>query len=159
MLLNGLQDMESLDVTKKRLEWMGCDDRTSDLYRNGVKEFLDFAFVDLPTSSDVEEDENKVPCPYKRCNNSWHKTRKEIDDDLLLNGIVKGYVRWIYHGEYKPPTKWARNDSREDIDDIFGMIYEARELGNSTNLMDDGLNDCAKHNEEAKNFDNLMRDT
>ena len=91
---------------KKRVEWMMCGNRRSDIYIDEVREFLNFAFSNIPTSTD--EEEYKVPCPCKRCNNRHHKTRKEINEDLIINAIVSGYTRWIYHGEYEPPLnyKW-----------------------------------------------------
>ena len=60
----------------KRVERMTCGNRRSDTYIGGVRDFLDFAFSNIPTSTDGEE--YKVPCPCKRCNNSHHKTRKKL---------------------------------------------------------------------------------
>ncbi|WCJ29485.1 hypothetical protein M5689_011118 [Euphorbia peplus] len=132
--------MDDSVVCKKRLEWMTCDDRLDDLYVNGVKEFLDFAFSELATSSDLEEGDKKVPCPCNRCNNSRHKSRKEIYYDLILHGIVRGYVRWIYHGEYKQPHKRSRTDFGDgNADDIFRMIHEA--CGVSNDDADDRYDD------------------
>ena len=95
--------VDNSEQFKKRVEWMTCGNRRSDIYRDGVREFLDFAFSNIHTSTDGEE--YKVPCPYKWCNNSRHKTRKEINEDLFINGIVCGYTGWIYHGEYAPSLK------------------------------------------------------
>ncbi|CAO2841103.1 unnamed protein product [Amaranthus hypochondriacus] len=48
--------MENSDILKKRLEWMKCDDRTSDLFLNGVKEFLNFAFGELDDNDYKDEE-------------------------------------------------------------------------------------------------------
>uniref|UniRef100_A0A803MQZ2 Transposase-associated domain-containing protein n=1 Tax=Chenopodium quinoa TaxID=63459 RepID=A0A803MQZ2_CHEQI len=157
-------------LIRKRLEWMGCDDKTHTLYINGVTEFLDFAFTDQSSSIDDEEEETKVPCPCNRCNNSRHNTREEIYDDLLLNGMVKGYVRWIYHGEFKPQEKRRRIEIGDDKgqDEIFDMIYEAHGPMSSNDILDE-LNNQPKEGEPDDNehvkgtkgvesFENLMRD-
>ena len=39
-----------------------------------------------------------------------------MNQDLFINGIVAGYTRWIYHGEYEPPLKRARKNSGDDND-------------------------------------------
>ncbi|XP_048502755.2 uncharacterized protein LOC125498568 [Beta vulgaris subsp. vulgaris] len=162
--------MDDSDVQKKRLQWMEFENRFDDLYVNGVNEFHDYAFTNLALSSDIEEEDKKVPCPCNRCNNSRHKTREEIYNDLLLNGIVRSYVRWIYHGEYKPPFKRSRNDLGEgSSDDIFRMIHERFSPGVSNNDVDDDLDEeqqsteaslpkYTKGTKEARIFENLMRD-
>ncbi|XP_056688291.1 uncharacterized protein [Spinacia oleracea] len=153
--------MDISDPLKKRLEWMSCDDRTHTLYINGVKEFLDFAFTDLPTGSEIEEEETKVPCPCNRCNNSRHKTREDIFEDLLLNGIVKGYVRWIYHGEYKPPEKRCRVETGDKgRDEIFEMIFDAHEPMSSYDVLDEEVDNHPEHNDikGLGAFERLLRD-
>ena len=88
---------------------MTCSSRRSDIYMNGVREFLNFAFSNIHTSTNGEEYKLPYPCkwcnPCKWCSNSRHKIRKEINEDLFINGILSGYTRWIYHGEYEPPLK------------------------------------------------------
>lgn len=94
---------------------------------------------------------------------------------MILNGIVKGYVRWIYHGEYNPPEKQSRIE--KDQAEIFKMIFEAQGSGDVLdqdldNIPYDGLveeldnqpEDAPFVNEHAKNtkgveaFQNLMKD-
>ncbi|XP_021764702.1 uncharacterized protein LOC110729281 [Chenopodium quinoa] len=162
--------MDNLDV-QKRLEWMRCANRTDNLYINGVNSFLQFAFGDLETNSDLGEEEKKVPCPCNRCNNGPHKTKDEIYIDLIVNGIEQGYVRVIYHVEFKPPQKKSRNDLGDNAhDDIFRMIHDRFSLRVSNNDdIDDMLDEEQQPNEfdqprykkdtkEAKMFENLMRD-
>lgn len=161
--------MDTSDPIKKRLEWMTCDDRTHTLYITGVKDFLDFAFTNLPTCSENEEEANKVPCPCNRCNNSRHKTREEIFDDLILNGIVRGYVRWIYHGEYKPPKKRLRVETGDKSqDEIFEMIFDANEPMCSYDVLDEEVDNQTEHRKPYVDehdgrkgigaFESLMRD-
>ncbi|XP_057247474.1 uncharacterized protein LOC104885382 [Beta vulgaris subsp. vulgaris] len=149
---------------------MEFENRFADLYVKGVNEFLDYASNNLALSSDIGEEDKKVPSPCNWCNNSRHKTREEIYNDLLLNGIVRSYVRWIYHGEYKPLLKRSRNDLGEgSSDDIFRMIHERFSIGVSNNDVDDDLDEeqqsteaslpkYTKGTKEARIFENLMRD-
>ncbi|KAJ8444890.1 hypothetical protein Cgig2_015236 [Carnegiea gigantea] len=130
--------------------------RRSDIYINGVREFLDFAFSNIPTSTDGEE--YKVPCPYKQYNNSRHKTREEINEDLFINGIVCGCTRWIYHGEYAPSLKRPRKDSEEDnhLDSIFEMIHDACDEDEVHAYSRDDMNDLvveANNLNQPREFD------
>jgi len=62
-------------IVRKRLEWMQCPNTLSDLFQNGVNEFLEFAFSYTY--------ELEVPCPSRKCNNNEHKKSEEIKNDLL----------------------------------------------------------------------------
>jgi len=111
--------MDNSEIVKMRLEWMLCPDTLSPLHRKGVDEFLAFAFFDLT-------DEDQLPCPCRNCHFSEHKTRKDMESDLLGYGMVKSYVRWIYHGEYTTTHKRARNEIEiHGFDDMIGMIHDA----------------------------------
>ena len=71
---------------------MQLRDRRLPQYRNGVKEFLDFAYTHTSLN-------DKILCPCVRCNNCVHKTRDEVKADLLEYGIVPSYEEWLMHGE------------------------------------------------------------
>ncbi|XP_060183139.1 uncharacterized protein LOC132613104 [Lycium barbarum] len=117
---------ELLKVRNLKMDttWMRCEDRLSDTYVNGVDSFLEFAFKH-------SELEGAIPCPCKKCNNVFHWPRGEVRDHLIINGIVKGYTRWLYHGEFAPKEKNTNSEVRpekvrkERGDDIFEMIYDA----------------------------------
>lgn len=47
--------VDNSEHVKKRVEWMTYGNRRSAIYRDGVREFLDFAFSNIPTSTDGEE--------------------------------------------------------------------------------------------------------
>ena len=53
------QMVDNSEQFKKRVERMTCGNRWSDIYIDGVKEFLNFAFSNIPTSTNGEE--YKVP--------------------------------------------------------------------------------------------------
>ena len=51
-------------------------------YRQGIKDFLDFAF-EHTTMGD------KIYCPCKKCNNYFAKTRDDVEADLLTTGCTQ----------------------------------------------------------------------
>ncbi|XP_074290266.1 uncharacterized protein LOC141616998 [Silene latifolia] len=119
--------MDTMDILEKRVEWMQCNNRTDELYINGVKEFPDFAFFNASSNNNTndEDEEITVPCPCYTCNNKRHKKRDDIFEDLMVNGIVRGYIRWVYHGESKPSLKRPRTELGGNNDDIISMIRES----------------------------------
>ena len=72
--------------------WVKLRNRAHPEYRQGVKDFLDFAFEHTTMG-------NKIFCPCKRCNNYFAKTRDDVKGDLLTIGILPSYTRWFRHGE------------------------------------------------------------
>ncbi|KAI3927523.1 hypothetical protein MKW92_040244 [Papaver armeniacum] len=72
--------------------WMEKD-RVGDEYKEGFKQFLNFAFENVHPLVET------IRCPCKKCNNSKLKTRSEVHSNLLWKGIAPGYIDWIYHGE------------------------------------------------------------
>ncbi|XP_049388479.1 uncharacterized protein LOC125852840 [Solanum stenotomum] len=111
--------------------WMRCTDTSSDVYLKGVDNFLQFAFQ----NSEVE---GEIPCPCTQCNNVSNGSRDEVKEHLILFGIVKGYTRWLQHGEFAPKKKIINQDAegkeqgepsqkkrKERDDDMFEMIYDA----------------------------------
>ncbi|GAB2288177.1 hypothetical protein Dimus_022519, partial [Dionaea muscipula] len=131
--------MDFSDIIRKRLEWMQAHDRLSALYVNWVKEFLQLAFS--------RSDEEVIPRSRNKCNNCIHKNLEEIEVNSVLNGIVKGYVRWTYHGECpseqpyynrKEPIKVV-DDGPDDInacdthprldyaDKLFNLVKDAEQ--------------------------------
>ncbi|XP_073152998.1 uncharacterized protein [Henckelia pumila] len=61
-------------------------------YRVGVLHFLRYAFIDV----DLEV---KKPCPCCKCINSLNHDRETIYEHLMINGILRDYHVWIFHGE------------------------------------------------------------
>ncbi|CAL1371190.1 unnamed protein product [Linum trigynum] len=72
--------------------WMQVSNRLSREYIKGVDDFLDFA-------STNDNKKGVILCPCKKCNNVLHFTKEEVKAHLIMNGIVKSYTRWYYHGE------------------------------------------------------------
>ena len=90
-------------------------------FQLGVKEFLQFAYA-------RKEPHSKIPCPCMKCNNFCDYPREVVERHLLMHGIVKSYVRWIYHGE-DFENNFANDEGVEEnyeqgneVDDMHGMI-------------------------------------
>ncbi|XP_010275092.1 PREDICTED: uncharacterized protein LOC104610255 [Nelumbo nucifera] len=66
--------------------------RLSQAYRNGVMQFIDFAFTH---SSQAD----RILCPCIRCNNLFWVTRWDARDHLICEGFSTNYTFWKFHGE------------------------------------------------------------
>ncbi|GLT42189.1 hypothetical protein SLA2020_162040 [Shorea laevis] len=100
--------------------WMQIDDRMSREYLKGVEDFLQFAFA--------HTEEDVIPCPCTHCNNGdLELSKEEVRAHLIMWGIVKGYTRWLYHGEFTAKEKQMcdKMDLNVDSDDILDMIHDA----------------------------------
>ena len=61
-------------------------------YREGVKDFLDFAFQNASRDA-------KILCPCINCVNRYLQTYEEARVHLICDGFLSGYTHWICHGE------------------------------------------------------------
>ncbi|XP_077247471.1 uncharacterized protein LOC143887243 isoform X2 [Tasmannia lanceolata] len=66
--------------------------RNDPTYMEGVKEFIKFAFANTIRG-------NKILCPCNKCVHVKAVDRKEAEEHLLWNGMLKGYTKWYFHGE------------------------------------------------------------
>jgi hypothetical protein len=86
--------------------WMD-EPRHTQIYIQGVDNFLDFAF-----SKSVIGD--KILCPCRKCVNSSWKNRSDIREDLICDGFVKGYRTWMFHGETS--SSFVDNHDSDEVD-------------------------------------------
>ncbi|GMI77251.1 hypothetical protein HRI_001394400 [Hibiscus trionum] len=106
--------------------WMNFP-RVSVDYRNGVETFLDFAFANA-------SQEDMILCPCKKCGNiNWH-IREVVHEHLIVCGFVRGYIKWIFHGEITPRRASSTSNSTNPLnsdhrshreDDMEGMPRDA----------------------------------
>ena len=114
--------------------WMSKP-RRDPTYKDGVDQFLSFAFRDLPLDS-------KISCPCNNCENSVTQNREAVETHLKCDGILQGYTIWNHHGEeYDPPSfafahlpdnnenlptpgvlRTATVDGHGRLDDMQGML-------------------------------------
>ncbi|PIA27802.1 hypothetical protein AQUCO_07500017v1 [Aquilegia coerulea] len=92
-------------------------DRTLPVYRNGVKEFIEFARAN-------NDGLTTCPCPCKKCQNRRKAPFDEVDRHLLINGIDTSYQLWTVHGE-KPHTILTKESAEN--------VQENMEEGNNQN--------------------------
>ncbi|XP_045831587.1 uncharacterized protein LOC123922980 [Trifolium pratense] len=98
--------------------WMRAN-RLSTEYRHGVMEFLQFA----ESNAELERPPPEFPplflCPCINCANKEPKrTKKEIMNHLICDGICQNYTQWIWHGEVvATPSVSHRESGSVDIDD------------------------------------------
>ncbi|XP_060200861.1 uncharacterized protein LOC132629147 [Lycium barbarum] len=88
----------------------------SEEYSDGVQRFLDFAYSD----GDPQGEEIQCPCA-KCCNIPWCR-RGVVYNHLICYGFVKGYSRWINHGEWDFPMEV--DDEVNLYDDIDGLLND-----------------------------------
>ncbi|XP_049345424.1 uncharacterized protein LOC125809936 [Solanum verrucosum] len=119
--------------------------RYSKEYIDGVESFLDFAYF----YGDPQGEEIQCPCA-KCCNICWTR-KKVVYDHLIGYGFVKGYTRWINHGEWDIKLN-VDNDMDCSHEDINGLLNDQfRDVA-----QDEGVYDGA--NEDANKFYNLVEE-
>ncbi|GMJ12295.1 hypothetical protein HRI_004898700 [Hibiscus trionum] len=152
--------------------WMNLP-RISVDYRNGVETFLDFAFANA-------SQEDMILCPCKKCGNiNWH-VREVVHEHLIVFGFVRGYIKWIFHGEITPRRVSSTSNSIDPLnshhrshreDDMEGMLRDAFNMHDYHQSVredcDIGVNDSSEmrrsgcHEEpngEAVKFYNLLNE-
>ena len=98
--------------------WVKLRNRALLEYRQGIKDFLDFAF-EHTTMGD------KIYCPCKKCNNYFANTRDNVEANLLTIGILPSYTHWFRHGEERHFQTCDSLDSDDELDgDGFSEMVE-----------------------------------
>ncbi|KAH0652742.1 hypothetical protein KY289_030420 [Solanum tuberosum] len=119
--------------------------RYSKKYIDGIESFLDFAY----SYGDPQGEEIQCPCA-KCCNIRWTR-RNVVYDHLICYGFVKGYTRWINHGEWdiKLNVDDDMDYSRNDIDGLLNDQF--RDVAQAEGVYDGP-------NKDAKKFYNLVEE-
>ncbi|XP_057761025.1 uncharacterized protein LOC130981442 [Arachis stenosperma] len=120
--------------------------RHSQEFRDGVNRFLDYAYsVGNPQGE-------KILCPCAKCCNFLWGQRESIHSDLICFGFVKGYTRWVNHGESVIGMDVDTGDTDEiySCDDIEGLLDERFRNVADVEGEKEGMN------EDAKKFYNLV---
>ncbi|KAK8690052.1 hypothetical protein V6N13_088756 [Hibiscus sabdariffa] len=99
--------------------WINLRSRASEEYIRGVTSFLNFAFE--------RTEDGKIWCPCVNCVNTYRVSRRDAFDHLICDGFLKGYVRWIFHGERcdgsTPPIP-TNVEEREFEHDIHNLLHD-----------------------------------
>ena len=136
--------------------WVKIRNRALPKYRQGVKEFLDFAFEHTTM-------EDKILCPCKRCNHYFTKSRDDVEADLITIGTVPTYTQWFRHGEEThsetcdnlvSDDELDGNDLHEMVEDYFGASNAASWLAGEPS----GNGTPQEPNDDATKFFRLLGD-
>ncbi|KAL3849470.1 hypothetical protein ACJIZ3_011352 [Penstemon smallii] len=140
--------------------WMK-QSRLSDVYDEGVKRFLDFAFRNL-TSDEI------IRCPCKKCKLRSLVTREVAYDHLIAFGFLEDYTTWVFHGELESssaPNNEANSRNRSYMDiDMESLMHEAFGIPSShetENHMLTGFEDQLNEDQpnlEAATFFSFVKD-
>ncbi|KAL2933899.1 Oxysterol-binding protein-related protein 1 [Bienertia sinuspersici] len=120
-----------MDSDRSWMHAQGFSGRQQIAYRNGVKNFLDFAFKDTNPNSGA-----KLRCPCLRCRNYFNQDRETMRAHLFRVGIDPGYNPWIFHGEghsLEGTDQEVSEDEGDDFededplvsDDLASLVHEA----------------------------------
>ncbi|KAK8656063.1 hypothetical protein V6N13_108622 [Hibiscus sabdariffa] len=105
--------------------WINLRSRASEEYIRGVTSFLNFAFE--------RTEDGKIWCPCVNCVNTY---RVSAFDHLICDGFLKGYVRWIFHGErcdgstQPVPTNVEEREFEHDIHNLLHDMMAERVMNN-----------------------------
>ncbi|XP_062216051.1 uncharacterized protein LOC133916413 isoform X2 [Phragmites australis] len=95
--------------------WM-TKPRTCNEYKDGVDQFLTFAFRDVRHGG-------KINCPCVKCKNKSTRSYDDVRTHLRCNGILQGYTTWVRHGEEHESSSspFAQVSSRTDNQAMSGQ--------------------------------------
>ena len=80
--------------------------RISKEYQVEVEEFIEF-------TKRHSEDNNTTRCPCKKCCNVAVLTIEEVQDYLMIHGIISSYKTWFFHGERVPTHDYIIDTSKK----------------------------------------------
>lgn len=129
----------------KRREWMECDNRLSKTYRDGVFDFLEYAFSKAG-------DSQVISCPCLQCHNSSHHDRSTVSTHLIMYGIDKRYTTWYFHGESLINVDTEEEDDNIELDvgdddkigEMLGDMFPNIDPLNEINMEEEEPNEYAK---------------
>ena len=83
-------------------EWMNERNRISQVYLQGVDDFIAFAIA-----NDVQK-LSTIICPCVKCRNKMRFRPTDVRKHLITKGIKRTYTKWLLHGE-KPSTSCIKH--------------------------------------------------
>jgi hypothetical protein len=101
--------------------------RASKEYKEGVKEFVEFAIAHA-------KDSNNIICPCLECCYGA-VSAEHLQDHLVCNGIDESYTCWTMHGEEETESTGLRSNVRDTSND-----YEMVERGKNRKMVERGNN-------------------
>ncbi|KAG8499629.1 hypothetical protein CXB51_006113 [Gossypium anomalum] len=128
-----------------------------------------------------------ILCPCKKCGNIYWHSREVVYEHLIVDGFIRGYKKWIFHGECTssgtsstinptyPDTDYHQNVRQDDMEDMLRDAFNMRSHGEQSFPPDFIIfEDCnitgnvfcetgtsvpnEERNEEAAKFYNLLNE-
>ena len=130
--------------------WIELADRLSVAYTDGVEKFLEFAYA-------KKQFDSPIYCPCKKCVNRYQFTREIVKEHIVVNGFLRKYKNWTYHGESYVSLRENQDREEDNIlmdldmrDDMVEMVEEVMGMP--------GMDSNNGPDEETKSFFKLMED-
>ncbi|XP_062078722.1 uncharacterized protein LOC133834305 isoform X2 [Humulus lupulus] len=102
--------------------WINLTDRLSDEYEAGVMDFLQRA-------RQCVDSRGLVKCPCRRCVNVEFQTIDVLENHLFVNGFLRKYTNWHWHGEDEIIPMRARID-QNDEDEMMDVLTDLMQNDN-----------------------------
>ncbi|CAI0551586.1 unnamed protein product, partial [Linum tenue] len=147
--------------------WMLVDNRLSEDYKNGVTEFLDYAFQ-------RNKGRCEIRCPCVKCCNGKSGTRETVTAHLLIYGMVQNYTFWCHHGErsgkaFGPAFENVNgadeneyeheNEQENEMHQVLRDLYPNIDISEEEIDMDSEEAYNESPNDEAEKFYRLLNDS
>ena len=122
-------------------KWMSAN-RASKEYREGVKEFVEFAVAHAKDSS-------TIICPCLECCYGA-VSAEHLQDHLVCNGIDESYTCWTMHEEEETESAGLRSNVRDTSND-----YEFDRVEEFMNEIQEDLRDCPEMFERLVSYSKI----
>ncbi|XP_020243341.1 uncharacterized protein LOC109821575 [Asparagus officinalis] len=98
-------------------DWMDLvdDDRLDPKYKEGVDQFLDYAYEKLLDSFNEKDEDFEIRCPCVKCSNVKSGNRESVKTHLIVHGIIKNYRFWCHHGERQGESISEFDEEQEEM--------------------------------------------
>ncbi|KAD4585877.1 hypothetical protein E3N88_23478 [Mikania micrantha] len=130
--------------------WMYDEPRSSQIFVNGVKTFLNFAFERTSVNGD------KIKCPCTKCLNMKYQCKQTVLDHLICSGFRPEYLKWVYHGEGTTVAS-ASTTFNKEMHDLLNDAFEPEvEIGVEEH--ESASNNSQETNNRGSKFYDLVKE-
>ncbi|XP_020249180.1 uncharacterized protein LOC109826563 [Asparagus officinalis] len=111
-------------------DWMDLvdDDRLDPKCKEGVDQFLDYAYEKLLDSFNENDEDFEIRCPCIKCNNVKSGNRESVRTHLIVHGIIKNYRFWCHHGERQGESISEFDEEQEEMTEESQSDDEMQEM-------------------------------
>ncbi|XP_020258591.1 uncharacterized protein LOC109835000 [Asparagus officinalis] len=111
-------------------DWMDLvdDDRLDPKYKEGVDQFLDYAYEKLLDSFNEKDEDFEIRCPCIKCSNVKSGNRELVKTHLIVHGIIKNYRFWCHHDERQGESISEFDEEQEEMTEESQSDDEMQEM-------------------------------